>query len=328
MDDEQIDGGLPQWCELVSGRYLELLADSDTSHWQAAPGAAETLEELSHRARIVLMTGNPEPIARARMERLGLAPFFPPGQGAFGCDAEHRVDLIRSRARARGRRPRGADVGSGRHASRRRGRARRRDSLRRDHARALRSRGARRRRRGRRRLPRSPPGSFPRLGRMISFARGVPGPDCLPIEEIGHVHARRPPARGARRAAVRAALGLPAAPPAPRRAARRRTGTRLRLERLAPGSRLPLAAPAARRQQARAGRGAHIRPAAEDPQRPRRRDHRSAHGRRRPRARGARGHEACVPVHDSDLPEPERADAVARAAATRWSSLRRSATCS
>ena len=54
MDDEQIDGGLPRWCELVSGRYLELLADSDTSHWQAAPGAAETLEELSrpraHRA--------------------------------------------------------------------------------------------------------------------------------------------------------------------------------------------------------------------------------------------------------------------------------------
>ena len=103
MDDEQIDGGLPQWCELVSGRYLELLADSDTSHWQAAPGAAETLEELSRRARIVLMTGNPEPIARARMERLGLAPFFPPGQGAFGCDAEHRVDLIRvARERAGG----------------------------------------------------------------------------------------------------------------------------------------------------------------------------------------------------------------------------------
>jgi beta-phosphoglucomutase-like phosphatase (HAD superfamily) len=37
MDDEQIDGRLPQWCELVSGRYLELLADSDTSHWRAAP---------------------------------------------------------------------------------------------------------------------------------------------------------------------------------------------------------------------------------------------------------------------------------------------------
>jgi phosphoglycolate phosphatase-like HAD superfamily hydrolase len=103
MDDEEIDGGLPQWCELVSGRYLELLADADTSHWQAAPGAAETLEELARRADIVLMTGNPEPIARARMERLGLAAFFPEGQGAFGCDAEHRVDLIRvARERAGG----------------------------------------------------------------------------------------------------------------------------------------------------------------------------------------------------------------------------------
>ncbi len=103
MDDEQIDFGLAQWCELVSGRYLDLLADSGTSHWEAAPGAAETLEELSRRARIVLMTGNPEPIARVRMERLGLASFFPAGQGAFGCDAEHRVDLIRvARERAGG----------------------------------------------------------------------------------------------------------------------------------------------------------------------------------------------------------------------------------
>ena len=94
-DDGQIDAGLSRWCERVSARYLALLADTDTSHWEAAPGAAETLEELSRRARIALMTGNPEPIARARMERLALSPYFPPGQGAFGCDAEHRVDLIR-----------------------------------------------------------------------------------------------------------------------------------------------------------------------------------------------------------------------------------------
>jgi phosphoglycolate phosphatase len=101
VDDEQIDAGLPRWCELVSGRYLELLEQSDTSHWEAAPGAAETLGELSTRAQVVLMTGNPEPIARARMVRLGLARFFPTGQGAFGCDAEDRIDLIRiARTRA------------------------------------------------------------------------------------------------------------------------------------------------------------------------------------------------------------------------------------
>lgn len=103
VDDQHIDAELPRWCELVSRRYLDYLADSDTSHWQAAPGAPDTLEELSERADIALLTGNPEPIARARMERLGLARFFPEGQGAFGCDAEHRVDLIRiGRERAGG----------------------------------------------------------------------------------------------------------------------------------------------------------------------------------------------------------------------------------
>lgn len=104
VDDEHIDEGLPGWCELVSERYLELLAGSDTSHWEHAPGAPETLATLRERSDIALMTGNPEPVARARMERLGLAPYFPPGQGAFGCDAEHRIDLIRiGRERAGGR---------------------------------------------------------------------------------------------------------------------------------------------------------------------------------------------------------------------------------
>jgi phosphoglycolate phosphatase len=103
MDDAHIDAGLAGWCERVSGRYLALLAESDTSGWTAAPGASEALETLSSQAHVALLTGNPEPIARARMKLLGLARFFPPGQGAFGCDAEHRVDLIRiARERAGG----------------------------------------------------------------------------------------------------------------------------------------------------------------------------------------------------------------------------------
>ena len=105
VDDEHVDAGLARWCGLVSDRYLELLADADTSHWQHAPGAPETLAALSERADIALMTGNPEQIARARMERLGLARYFPPGQGAFGCDAEHRVDLIRIGRERAGERP-------------------------------------------------------------------------------------------------------------------------------------------------------------------------------------------------------------------------------
>ena len=75
----------------ASSRYLELLADADTSQWAAAEGAAEVLPQIEHRA---LLTGNPEPVARARMERIGLAELFPAGQGAFGCEAEERAELI------------------------------------------------------------------------------------------------------------------------------------------------------------------------------------------------------------------------------------------
>jgi phosphoglycolate phosphatase-like HAD superfamily hydrolase len=68
-----------------------MLADADTSHWQLGPGAHETIAALDHRA---LLTGNPPAVAHARMERLELAPYFPPGQGAFGCEREQRVELF------------------------------------------------------------------------------------------------------------------------------------------------------------------------------------------------------------------------------------------
>jgi len=98
LNDDEITPLLGRWCEEVSKRYLELLADADTSHWAAAEGAAEVLPHIEHRA---LLTGNPEPVARARMERIGLADLFPPGQGAFGCEAEERAELIRiARAKA------------------------------------------------------------------------------------------------------------------------------------------------------------------------------------------------------------------------------------
>jgi phosphoglycolate phosphatase len=95
LADEQIDEHLKAWCARFAERYVELLAEADTSRWQAAPGAAEALSRLQESGvRLALLTGNPEPMARARMERLGLAAFFPKGQGAFGCDAEDRVDLL------------------------------------------------------------------------------------------------------------------------------------------------------------------------------------------------------------------------------------------
>jgi len=91
LTDNEISPLLGRWCAEASRRYLEFLANTDTSHWEAAEGAAEVLPAIEHRA---LLTGNPEPVARARMERIGLAELFPPGQGAFGCEAEERADLI------------------------------------------------------------------------------------------------------------------------------------------------------------------------------------------------------------------------------------------
>jgi phosphoglycolate phosphatase len=91
LTDDEITPLLDKWCAEASSRYLELLADADTSQWAAAEGAAEVLPQIEHRA---LLTGNPEPVARARMERIGLAELFPAGQGAFGCEAEERAELI------------------------------------------------------------------------------------------------------------------------------------------------------------------------------------------------------------------------------------------
>ena len=87
----EVDAGLRRWCELFSAEYLRLIADADTSHWVLAPDAHEAIGALDRRA---LLTGNPPPVAHARMERLGLASYFPPGQGAFGCEREQRSELF------------------------------------------------------------------------------------------------------------------------------------------------------------------------------------------------------------------------------------------
>ena len=103
VPEQEIDTGLPRWCARHAELYVARLADTDTSGWRAAEDAETTLAELQAHAHLALLTGNAEPIARARMERLGLARFFPAGQGAFGCDAEDRPRLIQiARERAGG----------------------------------------------------------------------------------------------------------------------------------------------------------------------------------------------------------------------------------
>jgi phosphoglycolate phosphatase-like HAD superfamily hydrolase len=89
-----IDARLARWCTVFSERYVPLLERTPTPHWRAAPGAAETLGELARTHDLALLTGNPEPVARARMTRLALDRFFAAGTGAFGCEAEDRADLV------------------------------------------------------------------------------------------------------------------------------------------------------------------------------------------------------------------------------------------
>ena len=91
LDEGRIDTGLARWCETFSAHYVTMLRDADTSDWELGPHAVDALAAVEPRA---LLTGNPLAVARARIERLGLARFFPPGHGAFGCEREDRVALF------------------------------------------------------------------------------------------------------------------------------------------------------------------------------------------------------------------------------------------
>lgn len=105
LERTAIDAGLARWCTVFSERYVLLLERTPTPHWRAAPEAAETLDELARSHELALLTGNPEPVARARMTRLRLDRFFAPGTGAFGCDAEERADLVHLARRRAGEPP-------------------------------------------------------------------------------------------------------------------------------------------------------------------------------------------------------------------------------
>jgi phosphoglycolate phosphatase len=99
---ERIDAGLPRWCELFSAQYVRLLGDADTSNWELGAGADEALGAVANPA---LLTGNPPAVAYARMERLGLMKYFRPGEGAFGCERERRVELFALARERAGDRP-------------------------------------------------------------------------------------------------------------------------------------------------------------------------------------------------------------------------------
>jgi phosphoglycolate phosphatase-like HAD superfamily hydrolase len=61
------------------------------------PGIAELVASLAGRddARLSLVTGNFEPVARLKLKRAGIGRHFPSGQGGFGSDSEDRAALPR-----------------------------------------------------------------------------------------------------------------------------------------------------------------------------------------------------------------------------------------
>ena len=67
------------------------------------------LADLADRpgVRLSLVTGNLEAVARMKLDRAGLARYFPAGQGGFGSDSEDRSELpaIARRRAGDGERP-------------------------------------------------------------------------------------------------------------------------------------------------------------------------------------------------------------------------------
>ena len=93
VDDAAITAAMPDWMRRAAALYPEV----DAGHADAvvAPGAAAALGCVRRAGgSLALLTGNLEPIARAKMARAGLGPWFPAGGGAFGSDHESRDALV------------------------------------------------------------------------------------------------------------------------------------------------------------------------------------------------------------------------------------------
>jgi phosphoglycolate phosphatase-like HAD superfamily hydrolase len=106
FDPRAIDDGLDALGEAWARAHAERQPDIAD---RVAPGMADLLGWLDgvDGARLSLLTGNLEPIARLKLARAGIGDYFPRGQGAFGSDSEDRTELP-AIARSRASRP-GAD---------------------------------------------------------------------------------------------------------------------------------------------------------------------------------------------------------------------------
>jgi phosphoglycolate phosphatase len=100
--DDLIDSRTMEWMDLSVAIHEQVIA------LHAAPVAAPDADGVATRlaeegADLALVTGNLEPIGRAKVAAAGLGHHFAPGGGGFGSDSEMRADLVRlARERAAG----------------------------------------------------------------------------------------------------------------------------------------------------------------------------------------------------------------------------------
>ena len=89
---EQIDARAAEFRAACARAYLRVCPPD----LRVAPHVRRVLAELHARpgVRLSLVTGNLESVARLKLERAGLAAYFPHGQGGFGSDAEDRTELV------------------------------------------------------------------------------------------------------------------------------------------------------------------------------------------------------------------------------------------
>jgi phosphoglycolate phosphatase len=93
LDDAAITRAMPAWMRRAAELYPAL--DAVHPEPRVAAAAAESLGRVGGAgASLALLTGNLEPIARAKMDRAGLGGWFPAGGGAFGSDHESRDALV------------------------------------------------------------------------------------------------------------------------------------------------------------------------------------------------------------------------------------------
>jgi phosphoglycolate phosphatase len=81
------DAGLEEFRQVCAAAFARACPASLAAY--VAPGIVALLDGL-RGARLALVTGNYEPIARLKLARAGIGHHFEAGQGGFGSDAEER----------------------------------------------------------------------------------------------------------------------------------------------------------------------------------------------------------------------------------------------